>query len=138
MKTFISNKPPQWSKTIKIFKTEYLILKFKGKLKPLIMKNPVYNLNYVAEQMGGKLSNKKEKIIKSDTFMQKLFDGEVQMLEIDNYIEQWHNSNSEKSLHEFLGMSWEEYSLFIKDPKFFESCITLTRIADPNYRGHIW
>lgn len=40
---------------------------------------------------------------------------------IDDFIEEWHHSDSDQKLHEFLGLTTEQYSLFIKDHhKFFE------------------
>ena len=33
--------------------------------------------------------------------------------DIDDYISAWHNSDSELSLEEYLGMTWDEYSLFL-------------------------
>lgn len=38
--------------------------------------------------------------------------------EIDDYVERWHDDLTipDVSLHEYLGMSWNEYSEWIKDP----------------------
>lgn len=33
--------------------------------------------------------------------------------ELDDHIDKWHNSDSNKPLHEFLGMTREQYSLWI-------------------------
>ena len=37
--------------------------------------------------------------------------------DIDDYIDQWHDSDDESTLYEFLGMTKEEYSLFCVDHK---------------------
>ncbi|MFN8903880.1 MAG: hypothetical protein ACK5X7_03460, partial [Pseudanabaena sp.] len=44
--------------------------------------------------------------------------GDASLDEIDNYIDEWHDSDSDINLelHEFLGMSWEEYSLWAVKP----------------------
>jgi hypothetical protein len=51
-----------------------------------------------------------------DTYIDKYLNGEIQMDEIDDFIEQWHESDSEKELHEYLGMTWEEYALWVERP----------------------
>jgi hypothetical protein len=49
----------------------------------------------------------------SNSFIEKCINGDASLDEIDNYIDEWHDSDSDINLelHEFLGMSWEEYSL---------------------------
>lgn len=34
--------------------------------------------------------------------------------DIDDYIDRWHNSNSKKELHEFLGLTKEEYKKWVE------------------------
>ena len=48
------------------------------------------------------------------TFISNCLAGEAFMDEIDDYIARWHAGLAGKNqeLHEFLGMSWEEYSLW--------------------------
>lgn len=38
---------------------------------------------------------------------------------LDDLIEEWHNSGPEETrpLHEFLGMTWEEYGLWVKNSR---------------------
>jgi len=36
--------------------------------------------------------------------------------EIDDFIDRWHQETSPSELHEFLGMTWEEYSLWVAHP----------------------
>jgi len=31
-------------------------------------------------------------------------------------IDAWHESDSDKSLHEWLGLTWEEHQLYVKQP----------------------
>ena len=44
--------------------------------------------------------------------------GEASPEEIDDYVDRWHEQPSKKELHEFLGMTWDEYSVWINDPDF--------------------
>lgn len=41
--------------------------------------------------------------------------------EWDNLVEEWHTGEDPRELHEFLGLTWEEYGQWIKDPGHFES-----------------
>jgi|JI8StandDraft_2_1071088.scaffolds.fasta_scaffold57040_2 hypothetical protein len=50
------------------------------------------------------------------SFIELALRGEVLSDEIDEFIEIWHSSDPDCELHEFLGMSWEEYSLWSTDP----------------------
>ena len=37
--------------------------------------------------------------------------------EIDDFVEKWHeDENATQELHEYLGMSWEEYSVWAAKP----------------------
>lgn len=50
------------------------------------------------------------------TFIEKCLNGDVLCDDIDDYIDIWHESDSEDELFEFLGMTREEYALWVKDP----------------------
>jgi hypothetical protein len=52
-------------------------------------------------------------------FMQRVRAGEVRdpANEIDDAIDAWHAGGSNMELHEFLGMTWEEYRQFVRDPE---------------------
>ncbi|MFN9062580.1 MAG: hypothetical protein ACK5WL_21850 [Pseudanabaena sp.] len=54
----------------------------------------------------------------NSSFIEKCINGDASLDEIDNYIDEWHDSDSDINLelHEFLGMSWEEYSLWAVKP----------------------
>lgn len=51
-------------------------------------------------------------------FIDLCLSGDAFLDEIDDYIDQWHEGEGEDlELHEFLGMSEEEYNLWLKCPK---------------------
>ncbi len=54
----------------------------------------------------------------NSSFIEKCINGDASLDEIDDYIDEWHDSNSDidLELHEFLGMTWEEYSLWAVKP----------------------
>lgn len=55
--------------------------------------------------------------------------GEVFDFEIDDFVEQWHDgiAGKDQELHEFLGMSWEEYSLWSTTPSILPFIIKAHR-----------
>lgn len=53
-------------------------------------------------------------------FIQLALRGEVLSDEIDDFVEAWHLSDTDEEMHIFLGMSFEEYSLWASDPDAIE------------------
>ena len=51
-------------------------------------------------------------------FMGLALNGRVVSDEIDDFVAAWHASDDPQPLHEFLGMSWEEYQLWVSDPAY--------------------
>jgi hypothetical protein len=52
----------------------------------------------------------------SDTFVDLALDGRATLDEIDDYVDAWHDSDDPRELHEFLGMTWDEYALWGEQP----------------------
>ena len=54
----------------------------------------------------------------SDTpcYMDLALDGYVMPDEIDDFVETWHESDSELDVHDFLGLTFQEYSLWVAHP----------------------
>ena len=50
-------------------------------------------------------------------FIAKVLAGDELDTAISDYISEWHSSESTEELHEFLGMSWNEYSLWVEQPE---------------------
>jgi type II restriction/modification system DNA methylase subunit YeeA len=57
--------------------------------------------------------------------------GDILPDEIDDFIEFWHNSDSSVELHEFLGLTWEEYSLWVANPHYVDLIIAARRNDQP-------
>lgn len=47
--------------------------------------------------------------------------------EIDIYIDQWHDVDTDLSLHEWLGLSWDEFSAVTANKKILTHIITARR-----------
>ena len=60
-------------------------------------------------------------------FMEMCLSGETLPDEVDDFVDRWHESDSDLSIHEFLGMTREEYLSWVKDPN------VLPRILDARH-----
>lgn len=49
-------------------------------------------------------------------FITKCLMGEALLEEIDDYVDIWHDGDSDLPMHEFLGMTHTEYGQWVKDP----------------------
>lgn len=90
------NKTPQWAKDL------------NKDLNP----EPEY---LEEENHEDKRGAAKEETKKKPTFIELYIKGEVEDKEVDNYIDDWHN-NTIVPLHEFLGLSKEEYNIWLNNP----------------------
>jgi hypothetical protein len=64
------------------------------------------------------------------TFIAKALSGEIVEPdeEIDDFIDVWHETpNQAMALHDFLGMSWEEYALWAEKPAFLRAILMARR-----------
>ena len=50
------------------------------------------------------------------SFIEQYLAGTVAAEHIDNFIDAWHDRPENKEIYEFLGMSKEEYSLWLREP----------------------
>ena len=53
-----------------------------------------------------------------NTFIDLVRMGKADPDDIDNYVDAWHDSGPDETrkLHEFLGMTWDEYARWVEDP----------------------
>jgi hypothetical protein len=49
-------------------------------------------------------------------FLERYLNGEVLAEDIDDFIDLWHENPEGREIYEFLGMSEQEYSLWVRDP----------------------
>lgn len=57
------------------------------------------------------------------TYMDELLDGEAFLEEIDDYIDEWHDSDTDQEIYEYLGMTEEEYGLWVEDDSVLKSIV---------------
>lgn len=53
-------------------------------------------------------------------FIEQLADNETSVEELDDFIDLWHNEPHGVSLHEFLGLTFDEYGVVIFEPTAFK------------------
>ena len=58
-------------------------------------------------------------------FILKCIEGDALLTDIDDFIDEWHEIEPQTgTLHDFLGMTWEEYSLWVADPDVLPHVVT--------------
>lgn len=50
------------------------------------------------------------------SFIELCLEGKALVNDIDDFIDLWHESDSDLPLHQFLGMTRSDYSLWVADP----------------------
>jgi len=68
------------------------------------------------------------------TFIDDLLNGRATAEDLDDRIDEWHdlpsdNPNAAISLHEFLGMNWEEFSKVARDPSTLDTVIAARKAS---------
>src|SRR5579864_3755883 len=64
-------------------------------------------------------------------FMDLCLDGKAALDDIDDFIDRWHESPEDTELHDYLGMTQEEYSLWLRVPDALSCIIKARRDAMP-------
>ncbi|MHB9028766.1 MAG: hypothetical protein ACYC9O_08355 [Candidatus Latescibacterota bacterium] len=54
------------------------------------------------------------------TFIELCISGKASPDDIYQFIREWHESDSTEPLEKYLGMSFEDYALWVKDPKLLK------------------
>lgn len=67
----------------------------------------------------------------SGKFLDLALGGKVLSREIDEYVAQWHHTKPGTPLHEYLGMSWDEYVAWVEDPHIIPAIIVGRRSGKP-------
>lgn len=59
-----------------------------------------------------------------NNFITDCINGNALISDINQYIDNWHESASELSIYDFLGMTKEEYIMFVKDESYLNNIIS--------------
>jgi hypothetical protein len=68
-------------------------------------------------------------------FFQRYLNGEVLAEDIDDFIDSWHENSDRKEIFEYLGMTKEEYSLWLHEPDSLPRIARARRIHLPVSKG---
>ncbi|WP_406725491.1 hypothetical protein WJ438_13690 [Streptomyces sp. GD-15H] len=67
----------------------------------------------------------------SSRFLQDALSGRAGVADIDAYVDAWHDSDSDLSLHEYLGLTWDEYRLWVEKPESLRYIVAAHRHGVP-------
>jgi hypothetical protein len=71
-----------------------------------------------------------------ETFVDLCLDGAVLMDEIDDFVDLWHEDEAiTEPLHDFLGMTAEEYSLWVEKPASLRLILAAREEGAPLYKA---
>jgi len=65
------------------------------------------------------------------TFIERCLAGEAAIEEIDDFFDVWHADSDGGALHDFLGMTEEEYSLWLRAPDALPCILKARRDREP-------
>lgn len=65
------------------------------------------------------------------SFIELCLRGEAHLSDIDHFVDEWHESDSDKSIEEFLGMTFEEYALWVENPNTLKYIIAARKTNVP-------
>lgn len=54
-------------------------------------------------------------------FMDACIEGEALLEDIDDYIDEWHESDSQEEIYEFLGMTFDEYAIWVENDSMLKT-----------------
>jgi hypothetical protein len=67
----------------------------------------------------------------SDRYIDQVLDGRTLWTDADDFVERWHESDSTESLHEYLGLTWDEYALWTEKPETLRLILASYTFGEP-------
>ncbi|MGM0878883.1 MAG: hypothetical protein ACQEWV_30510 [Bacillota bacterium] len=64
-------------------------------------------------------------------YMDACLQGEALLEDIDDFIDEWHESDSDEEVYEYLGMTFEEYSLWVENASLLKTIFYSREIGEP-------
>jgi hypothetical protein len=71
---------------------------------------------------------------KQETFIDLVLAGEATLDDINDWVSLWHREPRGRELHEFLGMSWDEYALWVEMPAALDFLVAARRRGEPLFK----
>ena len=77
----------------------------------------------------------RSKLSRRANFVSEVLAGRALASDVDDWITEWHDATdgyaSEVEIHEFLGMSWPEYQVFVEHPESLRFVIAAHKANEP-------
>lgn len=67
----------------------------------------------------------------TDTFFELYLAGKIHGEEIHEFIDRWHEGSDPRELHEFLGMTREEYRVWVERPEMLQTIVFARKQKHP-------
>ncbi|HXN37229.1 MAG TPA: hypothetical protein VN892_04270 [Solirubrobacteraceae bacterium] len=68
----------------------------------------------------------------SETYLEQVLDGEAIWTDIEDFVGAWHDGNGlGQELHDYLGMTWNEYALWVERPDALRAIIASHELEEP-------
>lgn len=64
-------------------------------------------------------------------FIHQVLEGYVLADEIDDFIDRWHDDDTDMELHDYLGLTRQEYSLFVEHPDYVNMIVAARKMGIP-------
>lgn len=67
----------------------------------------------------------------SERYIDQVLDGAVMWTDIDDWVQRWHEEHRADELHEFLGLTPDEYALWVEQPRALRLIIAARERRQP-------
>jgi hypothetical protein len=67
----------------------------------------------------------------SDRYIDLVLGGRALWSDIDNHVDRWHEGEVEMPLHDYLGLTWDEYALWVEQPRSLRLIIAARERGKP-------
>jgi hypothetical protein len=68
----------------------------------------------------------------SETYLEQVLEGRALWTDIDEFVEAWHEGGGfGQELHEYLGLPWAEYALWVERPNTLRAIIASHELDEP-------
>ena len=63
------------------------------------------------------------------TYIEQVLDGTATAEDIDDFVDSWHDGSDDRQIHDYLGLTWEEYSNWVIAPDSLNHIIAIRRLT---------
>jgi hypothetical protein len=67
----------------------------------------------------------------SESYLGQVLEGRALWTDIDDWIDRWHEEGGAEQLHDYLGLSWDEYRLWAEQPSSLRFIIAAHERDEP-------